>query len=167
MKQLLACTAAVPLLCIAFFAVGSADLSNSPKSSPCALITRADATRALGLRPRPGIAAPAGDYAPANAPNTTCAYFGAPKGYVRVTFMGNMQNYQDARKRAEPDVVDLQGIGDAAYWIKGDAESIHAIKHGFAYTVTLHYQSDNMSLANPKTPFPQLFKLAKIAASRL
>ena len=149
------------------FATGVTPAAPSPKTHPCALITRADAARALGLQPRPGVAAPASDYAPANAPDTTCAYFGAPKGFVRVTYMGDVHDYTDFHNRMGADAIDVHGIGDAAFWIKGNGEMLHVMRHGFAFTVILHYQTGNTTLADPQAPLPQLIVLAKAGASRL
>ncbi len=167
MKRLLALSIVLPVLAAGLVAIALAAGAWSPRSNPCALVTRADARRALGVQPRAGVAAPASDYAPPNAPKTTCAYFGAPKGYVRVTYVGDASSYEAFRKQLAGDVVDLHGIGDAALWVKSDAEIIHVLKRGFAFTVLLHYQSDNAALNDPKAPLPQLIQLAKIAASRI
>jgi hypothetical protein len=130
----------------------------APRTNPCDLITRADAANALGITPRPGV----------HAPSNTCAYFGAPAGYVRISFMqGGMSGFAAARKNARPDVVDVAGIGSTAYYVKGEGEIINAVSHGFWYTVTLHFQRDDARLANPAEPLPQLIKLAKTAASKL
>lgn len=140
------------LLCVAGAAAAS------PRTNPCDLITRADAAKALGVTPRPGV----------HAPSNTCAYFGAPAGYVRISFMqGGTSGFAAARKNAQPDVIDVGGIGGTAYYVKGEGEIINAVSHGFWYAVTLHFQSDDVKLANPSKPLPQLIELAKIAASRL
>ncbi|MHB8461692.1 MAG: hypothetical protein ACYDA1_03500 [Vulcanimicrobiaceae bacterium] len=129
----------------------------APISNPCELITRTDAAKALGKMPRPGV----------HAPSNTCAYFGASTGYVRISFMaGGMSGFIAARKNALPDVVDISGIGSAAYYIKGEGEIINAVSHGTWYAVTLHFQSNDMKLANPPKPLPQEIALAKTAASR-
>ena len=81
--------------------------------------------------------------------------------------MGDARSYETFRKQVAGDVVDLHGIGDAALWVKSDAEIIHVLKHGFAFAVLLHFQSDNAALNDPKMPLPQLIQLATVAASRL
>ncbi len=125
---------------------------------PCDVITRTDAAKALGARPRPGV----------HAPSNTCAYFGASTGYIRISIMaGGMSGFTAARKNALPDVVDIDGIGTDAYYIKDEGEVINAVSHGIWYAVTLHFQSDDMHLSNPPKPLPQEIALAKLAASRL
>ncbi|HVA36067.1 MAG TPA: hypothetical protein VNJ51_00485 [Candidatus Dormibacteraeota bacterium] len=130
----------------------------SPKTNPCELITRADASKALGVPARPGIAYSAS--ATPNGPKIGCVYF-SPVGVVRVGFQtGGRAAYDASRKNAQPGETDLSGIGDAAYFIHS---SIIAIKGTFMYVVTLTFQGQG----EPPSADHRLTTLAKKAASRL
>jgi hypothetical protein len=122
-------------------------------TGPCAVITRADATKVLGSKARPALLQKFG-------PHVKCTY--ATANYRTLTVEVNLVSKSAFEKDAKDDpkpIARLYGIGNEAYSTAGGA-SLLLWKNGAEVTITI-------SAADLKS-VPGLEQQAgKIAASRL
>ena len=140
----------------------------SVAGNPCAVVTRSDASTALGAAASAGFAVGANRTnvslgAPVTGPKVECRYR-ASTGTVDITvhiYANAKAQYQRERTSWSP-IVDLSGIGDAAFYEGGSG--IYGLKGNTLFFVSLNFKR---RIANPRSPYPQLVTLAKIAASRL
>jgi hypothetical protein len=99
-------------------------------TGPCAVITRADATKVLGSAARPGLLQKFG-------PHVKCTY--ATSNYRTLTIEVNLVSKPAFEKDAKDDpkpIARLYGIGNEAYSTAGGA-SLVLWKNGAAVTITI------------------------------
>ncbi len=135
---------------------------------PCSIVTRADASTALGAAASPGFAVGSNRTnaslgAAVTGPKIECRYH-ARTGNVDVT----VRSYSNAHAAFRHErslwfpTVMLSGIGDEAFYIGGSG--VYARKGNVIVFVSLNFKA---RVANPRVPYPELAQLAKIAVSRL
>lgn len=149
----------------AFAAVGSAF---PPGTNPCAVVTRADASAALGVAARPGFAIGANRTnislgGPITGPNVTCRYRSSVgEVYLNLLAYGDAASAYERNRQQWFPVMDLTGIGDAAFYTGGG--QIYVRKGRYVFMVSLTFKK---IVNRPRQPDPRLIALAKKAASRL
>lgn len=138
-----------------------------PGPNPCEVVTRADASAALGVEAYPGFAI--GE----NRGNVSlggritgrkvsCRYRSSVgEVFVSVRAYGDAKSVYDRERKEWFPLQDLSGIGDAAFYDYGG--QIYARKGRYELFVSLTFKKS----ISPRTPDPRLIALAKKAASRL
>ncbi|MHB8357203.1 MAG: hypothetical protein ACYDDQ_11020 [Vulcanimicrobiaceae bacterium] len=155
----------------ALFAYGAATVQAAPAgTNPCGVVTRADASAALGVQALPGFAIGATRTNVSlggriTGPKISCRYRSSVgEVFVTVHAYGDPKTayaaYERDRKNWWPRE-DLSGIGDAAFYNRGG--QIYARKGADELFVSLTFKKS----ISPLSADPRLIALAKKAASRL
>jgi hypothetical protein len=123
-------------------------------TGPCAVVTRTDATNALGAKSRPGLVQKFG-------PHVKCTY--TTSNYRSLSVEVEVVSKSEFEKEAKADpapIARIYGVGDEAYSTAGGA-SLVFWKNGAQVTLVIFATGLKSSIISAET------QVGKVAASRL